>query len=168
MGMESRETGWNVLRTRSRQEKIVEKHLEQKQITVYLPKISRINPTRMQQKPVEWPLFPGYVFIKPRADQFYSLNFIPGSCGLVLEKKMAGVVYDRELDAIRMLLGTDIPIDCHAGLLLGTRVKVMIGPLAGIEGELVNFKNQNRLVLNAKILGSAVSIEINRHQILPI
>jgi transcription antitermination factor NusG len=43
----------------------------------------------------------------------------------------------------------------------GTPVRVVVGPLSGVEGELVRIRNQHRLVLNTTILGQAVSVEIN-------
>jgi transcription antitermination factor NusG len=168
MTLDKRENTWNVLRTRSRQEKVVEKYLEQKQIEVYLPKIVPPNRSKYRQKRTELPLFPGYVFVKPTQEQVLSLNYIPGTCGLVLERNRPGIVYESELSAIRILLGSDIPVDLHPGLIPGMRVKVMVGPLAGIEGELVSLRNQQRLVINAKVLGHSVSVEIHRHQIIPL
>ena len=157
--------GWNVLRTRSRQEKVVEKCLEQKQITVYLPKMVQTRQWKTRRAEVELPLFPGYVFVKPKQEQVYTLNFIPGTCGLVMQRNKPGLVYERELTAIRMLLSTETPVDVHPGLMPGMRVKVMVGPLAGVEGVLISWRNQHRLAINAEILGQAVSVEISRSQV---
>lgn len=165
MTMDKEVTGWNVLRTRSRQENVVEECLMQKQIAVYLPKLPRVRRWKSRNKVVDFPLFPGYIFVKPRPDQFQALNFIPGSCGLLLDRNRPGIVQKREIDSIRILLGSERPMDLHLGLLPGTRVRVMVGPLAGIEGEMVRFSNHHRLVINAHILGQAVSVEVNTNEV---
>lgn len=163
--MDITETGWNVLKTRSRQEKVVEKCLVKKMIKVYLPKLVQPKQWKSRKTVVESPLFPGYVFVKPRKEQLYELNYIPGTCGLVVHGSTLGIVQEKELAAIRMVLAADVPFDMHAQVVPGTRVKVIVGPLAGVEGALVSLRNRHRLVINAEILGQAVSVEINRNQI---
>src|SRR4051794_31048409 len=92
-------SNWNVLRTRSRQEKVVERALIQKQVTVYLPKLPRLS----GRKTIESPLFPGYVFVKPNPTQIYAMNFVPGTCGLIMHRGKPGVVRERELGSIRRI-----------------------------------------------------------------
>jgi transcription antitermination factor NusG len=157
-------SGWNVLRTRSRQEKVVEKVLTQKLVTAYLPKL----PRKSRSKPIETPIFPGFVFVKPKLEQIYSLNYIPGSCGLLLHRGKPGLVREKELAAIRALVSSSLPFDLHMGLIPGIRVKVVKGPLAGVEGELARAKGSDRLVINAEILGQAVSVEINQFDVAAI
>ena len=165
MTQEIEDLGWNVLRTRSRQENVVVGSLSQKQITAFLPKLPLARRWKGRPKVVEFPLFPGYVFVKPRLDQFLALNYIPGSCGLLMDRNRPGLVRTREMESIRILLGTDLPLDRHPSLLPGTTVRVMVGPLAGVQGELVRLKNQHRLVINAQILGQAVSVEVNANEV---
>jgi transcription termination/antitermination protein NusG len=157
-------SGWNVLRTRSRQEKMVERSLMQKQVPVYLPKLRRMN----RKLTVETPLFPGYVFVKPNAEQLYSMNFIPGSCGLIMHRGRPGTLRERELISIRKIVSTKLPIETHLGLLPGTMVRVTGGPLVGVEGVLLRYKNGQRLVINTSILGQAVSVEINAFETVAI
>lgn len=155
---------WNVLRTRSRQEKVVEKTLVQKQIFVYLPKLPRMS----GGKKIETPLFPGYIFVKPNVDQLYSMNFIPGTCGMIMHRGQPGIVQERELRSIRQIVESNVPYDLHMGLLPGLLVSVTKGPLAGVQGELVRFKGSQRLVINALILGQAVSVELNAFDVVAV
>ena len=37
-----------------------------------------------QRAAEEMPLFPGYVFVRPRPDQYECMRYVRGSCGLVL------------------------------------------------------------------------------------
>ncbi len=166
--MEIESADWNVLRTRSRQENVVERALLQKQIPVFIPRISKARPEVDHSKQTLGPLFPGYAFVKPAPEQFYSLRFIPGSCGLLMGRNGPGVILQKELDSIRILVKTNPPIDKHSELIPGTRVRVMMGPLSGLEGELVRLRNQQRLVLNTKILGQAISVEININEVCKV
>ena len=73
---------------------------------------------------------------------------------------------DSEIFAIQAILGTCIPVDVLPTLNPGVKVRVVAGPLAGVQGELVLRKNTHRLVINAEIMGHSASIEINRNQIV--
>jgi transcription antitermination factor NusG len=162
------ETGWFVLRTRSRHEKAIEAELDHKRITVYLPKIIQARQWRDRIKKVELPLFPGYVFVKPDPAQFCALSFIRGSRGLLYANNRPGIVFDSEISAIQTILGADLPLDILPTLTPGVKVRVVAGPLAGVQGELVSRKNTHRLVVNAEIMGQSVSVEINRNQVVVI
>jgi transcription antitermination factor NusG len=155
--------GWNVLRTRSRHEKFVEQLLVQRQIPVYLPKMLRLS----GRKTIEAPLFPGYVFVKPQAAHMHSMNFIPGTCGLIMEFGKPGKVQEREISSIRKIVNSNLAYDWHSGLMPGVLVRVSKGPLAGVVGELIRFKNDKRLVINAAVLGQSVSVEINAFDVAP-
>lgn len=113
------------------------------------------------------PLFPGYVFVKPREEEKYGLLFIPGTCGLLTFRTRPAVVRDREIEAIRVMLADRSPLDLHNGLVPGTRVKVLAGPLSGMEGVLITHRNRYRLAIHVEILNQTVSIEIDREFVVP-
>jgi transcription antitermination factor NusG len=159
---------WNALRTRSRQEKVVEGYLGLRNVEVFLPKTTQLRQWKRRRASVEVPLFSGYVFVKPKPEQLHILNFIPGSCGMVMDRNRPSIIREKEMEAIKIIVGASIPMDLHANLIPGIPVKVLSGPLQGIEGVLVRLRDQNRLVINAEMLGQAVSVEINRNYVVPI
>jgi transcription antitermination factor NusG len=70
-------------------------------------------------------------------------------------------VPDSELEAVRrMLLASQ---DCipHPFLREGAKVRVRRGPLKGIEGLLVEFKNRGRLVVSVNLLSQSVATEVD-------
>lgn len=162
-------SGWNVLRTRSKHEGVVEKRLFQKQILSYVPRfpITRRSPSSKNTS-MGVPIFPGYIFVKPNIDQIQLLNYIPGTCGLLLIQMKPGIVPESEINAIHTLLKTGTTPNLHCNLIPGDRVKVLRGQLAGLEGELVRFNNEKRLVLNVKVFGQALSININSMDVVRI
>jgi transcription antitermination factor NusG len=156
---------WLVLRTRSRHEATVESDLQQRSITAYLPKRSVMRRWRDRKVVVQMPLFPGYVFVQPRVEQYESIRYVRGSCGFVLSGDKPAAMPARELDAVRILAGSGAALAVNPRLIPGQRVEVLAGPFMGIQGELVRVKNQERLVINALLLNSSVSVEVDSDKI---
>lgn len=154
---------WLVLRTKSRHENVVETILQQKHIDAYLPKRKVVRHWRNRKRAAEMPLFPGYVFVRPRADQYEGLRYIRGSCGFVLgaDSKPA-TLPESDVKAVKTLVESDAALTVDAQLVAGQRVKVISGPLMGVEGELVWVKNQGLLVINVELVGSSVRVEVGR------
>ena len=65
---------WYLLRTRSRQEKIIVGDLEARGILHYLPLVTAVRYYGNKKAVVELPLFPGYVFLRGSADDAYALD----------------------------------------------------------------------------------------------
>jgi transcription antitermination factor NusG len=163
---ESQIDPWLVLRTRSHQENTVELCLRQKQITAYLPK--HHVPRRRATGPrtlVETPLFPGYIFVQPRDDQFENMRYIRGSCGLIFSGDKPAAMPEKDLEAVRMLVGSGTELASNPQLMPGQRVEVVAGPFMGLQGELIRIKNEDRLVINAPLLSSSVSVEVDAGQV---
>jgi transcription antitermination factor NusG len=156
---------WLVLRTRSRHESIVEQSLQQKCINAYLPKRKVVRRWKNQKRVVELPLFPGYVFVQPRADQYENIRYIRGSCGLVFTGSQPATMPEKDLEAVKILVGSgaELAVDCK--LTPGQRVRVIAGPFAGAEGEMVRMKTQERLIINAYLLCSSVSVEVDTEMV---
>jgi transcription antitermination factor NusG len=85
---------------------------------------------------------------------------IPGTCGLLKFNREAAVMQEREVERIRRISESDIPLTVHPEIHIGERVIIAEGPLKGLEGDLIRFKNQYRLVINAHVLGQSASLEI--------
>lgn len=151
-----------VLRTKSRHEQLVESCLQRKSIRAYLPKHKVTRRWKDRRRVVELPLFPGYVFVQPDSDQYADMRYIRGSCGLVLVGNQPATMPERDMHAVKILVGSGVDLKLDKSIVIGQRVKVVAGPFAGAEGELVQVKSQERLVINAHLLGSSVSVEVDR------
>ena len=162
---ESQRDPWLVLRTRSQHENIVERSLRQKQINAYLPKHRVVRRWKDRRMTLEMPLFPGYVFVQPRADQFENIRYVRGSCGLILRGNEPAPMPDKELQAVRILVGSGAELAVNPQLIPGQQVEVIAGPFMGIKGELIRVKSQDRLVINAYLVSSSVSVEVDSDKI---
>jgi transcription antitermination factor NusG len=156
---------WLVLRTRSHHENSVELSLQQRQINAYLPKCRVVRHRKDCKTSLEIPLFPGYVFVQPRVDQFEHIRYIRGSCGFVVQGDRPAAMPEKELEAVRILVGSDAELAVSRKLILGQRVEVVTGPFMGLRGELIRIKSEHRLVINAYLLSSSVSVEVDADKI---
>src|ERR1044072_1860469 len=55
---------WFAVWTRSRHEQVVRGQLERKKFAAFLPTIPRWSRWKDRKKKVDWPLFPGYCFVR--------------------------------------------------------------------------------------------------------
>ena len=56
----------------------------------------------------------------------------------------------------------------HIGRVEGQTVRVIRGPLAGVEGVLQNHNQGYRLAVAVKLLGRSVVVEIDRQDVAPV
>jgi transcription antitermination factor NusG len=162
---ESQFEPWLVLRTRSHHENIVESSLQQKQINVYLPRQRVVRRRKDRRTILEMPLFPGYVFVQPREDQFENIRYVRGSCGFVVRGDRPAPMPQKELEAVRILANSGAELAVNPKLIPGQRVEVISGPFMGVQGELVRVKSQDRLVINAYLVSSSVSVEVDSDKV---
>lgn len=152
---------WFVLKTKSRQENIVEGNLKRKNINMYLPRLKEFRRRKDRRVLLNLPLFPGYVFVQPGPHQFEHLRFIPGSCGLVLVGNEPAKMSEKELEGVRIMTRSGAKLSVNTELIPGKRVEVLSGPFNGLQGELVEIRKRKRLLINAHLLGKSVNVEIN-------
>lgn len=154
---------WYVLHTRSRFEKRVAAELADRSAESYLPVWRERRRWTDRERLVDWPLFPGYVFVRFADSPEARLRVLrlPGVVRLLGRGQELDAVPDGELDAVRRLLGSGAPCVAHPFLKSGAWVRVKRGPLANLEGRLVRFKNQARLVLSVELLARSVAAEID-------
>jgi transcription antitermination factor NusG len=162
---ESQHVPWLVLRTRSHHENIVERSLQQKEINTYLPRHRVVRRGKDRRTTLELPLFPGYVFVQPRLDQFEKVRCVRGSCGFVVRGSGPAEMPQKELDAVRILAGSGANLAVNPTLIPGLKVEVIAGPFMGVQGELIRVMSQDRLVVNAFLVSSSVSVEVDSDEI---
>jgi len=76
---------------------------------------------------------------------------------------------DEQINAIKILMNSGISPTPYPYLKEGMRVRVIHGPLTGIEGILTQMRpNKHRLVLSVDILQESVCVEIDDLSVEPI
>ena len=155
------DAAWFAVWTRSRHEAAVRGHLAGMGIESFLPTIPRWSRWKDRRKRIDWPLFQGYCFARLHPDQFRSVRTCAGIAGLVAFEGRAASIPDSEIDAIRVLVTSDLQYDPCPLLPEGSRVEVVSGPLQGVTGRLVRKGARARLVLAVDLIGQGVSVEVD-------
>jgi transcription antitermination factor NusG len=111
------------------------------------------------------PMFPGYLFLHHTMDKISFIEVCKAR-GLV---RILGERWDRlsivpepEIEAVKRVLGAQLPVLPHPYLSEGQRVRITNGPLAGVEGILVQMMpTKGLLVLSIDLLQRSIAVEID-------
>jgi transcription antitermination factor NusG len=153
---------WFAVWTRSRHEQVVRDQLEQKNITAFLPTITRWSRWKDRKKKIDWPLFPGYCFAQFDPENALPILKCTGVVNIVSVEGKPAAIPEYELDSIRLLVGSELQFDPCPLIHEGMMVEVIHGPLRGVVGRLLR-KNAPKatLVLSVDLIGQAVSVEVD-------
>ena len=150
---------WFVLRTRSRQEKILAADLRARKIGYFLP-LMRVERMYCNRKiSVELPLFVGYLFLRGSFDDAYFADRTGRVAQIIQVNDQRRL--DWELSNLAQVMGLNTKIDPYPYLKKGVRVEVRSGPLKGIQGLVEDRARKHRLILQVDALGQAVSVEVD-------
>jgi transcriptional antiterminator NusG len=152
---------WYAVWTRSRHEQVVREQLERKGLEAFLPTITRWSRWKDRKKQVDWPLFPGYCFVRFDGTDRLSVLKCTGVVNIVSFDGDIAPIPENEIESIRRLLESDLQFDSCPMIREGMTVEVTHGPLKGVVGRLVRKGAHARLVLSVDLIGQAVSVEVD-------
>ena len=159
---------WFAVYTTCRHEKRVARHLAQRQIEHFLP----IYRTQRKWKDgsrvnLDLPLFPGYVFVRVCASARVRVLEVPGVVSMIGRASCPVPLPDLEVEVLRAGLDP-LRVEPHPLLVVGQRVRIRVGALAGIEGIVIRKKGGFRLVLTLDLLMQSIAIEVNGDDVEPM
>jgi transcription antitermination factor NusG len=152
---------WFALQVRARYEQGVADHLDGKGYELFLPLYKCRKRWSDRVKEVEAPLFPGYLFCRLNPQDRLPILKTPGVIQVVGSNRTPTAVDEHEIQAIQAMVASGIPNQPWPFLATGDRVRIESGPLSGLEGILVEFKGNHRLVLSVTLLQRSVAVEID-------
>ncbi len=159
---------WYALWTRSRHEKLVRDELADQKIEPLLPTVKRLNQWKDRKKEVEIPLFPGYCFARFEWKNRLDILRIPGVVRVIGSCGRPEPIPDHEIEAIKKLMNTALPYENHPYLKVGMRVRIIRGPLEGVEGIFSRKEKYHRVVISVHLIQQAVSVEVNHADVIPL
>lgn len=162
---------WYALWTHSHCERLVYDHLTAKGFQTFFPTILVWSRRAGIRRLIPTPMFPGYLFLRRAMDKtsYIEVQKARGLVAILGERwdKLA-VVPDREIEAIQSVLQARTPLLPHTFLRDGQRVRVIHGPLTGVEGILVRQNpKQGLLVLSVELLQRSVAVEVDCTSVVP-
>lgn len=126
---------------------------------IFVPKHVRLKKYRGEWRRETRPLYSGYVFMVTHDPQALekALIKVPGRHRLLKADDIILTVSDEEKSFINRIAGRDNIVDISVGYKEGDRIKIVSGPMLGLEGDIIHVDRHKRLVtINVSLFGRAV------------
>ncbi len=160
---------WYALLTRSRFENIVHDSVTKKSIEAFLPKIKTISRRKDRRVIIDVPLFPGYLFVKTSSDPAHQLRILKttGAVRLLGCNNGPVPVPDDSIESLKIITGSgmDIIKGSISEMSQGTPVMIISGPMAGVKGEFVKYKNKSRVIIRIETMGQFAGVETDENNL---
>jgi transcription antitermination factor NusG len=157
---------WCALHTRARHEKKVAAACVRLKIPSYLP--LRISRTFSGGKinTFNVPMFGGYVFAALRPGEISELKRT-GSVAQRIDTDDEGGLL-RDLAGVRRVEVARLELDLSPTFRRGQKVMVTEGPLSGVVGVVVRYKNKRRLQVAIEAIHQAILVEVPAEALAPV
>jgi transcription antitermination factor NusG len=159
---------WFALRVKSRVERVVALAARNKGFEEFLPLYRSRRQWTDRTKSLDLPLFPGYVFCRLNPERRLPILTIPGVLHFVGIGKIPVPIEESEIAGIRRAVESGLFTEPWPFLEVGQRVRLEAGPLAGLEGILVEARKQHKLAVSINLLKRSVAVAIERHWAAPL
>lgn len=158
---------WLVCHTKPRCEKKFAALMAAEKFEHYLALIVSVRRYAQQTKKFTKPLFPGYVFAKVPTEakaRIYQQDLLARAITVVDEAKFL-----RQLADVKAIVASGLELSVMPLLTKGRRVKIVGGPLHGLEGFVDDPTNPRGVVLSVDVLqqGLLVKMPAENLQVLP-
>ncbi len=161
---------WFAVCCKPRQELVAQENLLRQGFHVYLPRIQLKKRRRAQWVDVIEVLFPRYIFIRidPVKNSIAPIRSTRGVVGLVRFGGQPAVVADEVMDALikREDSGSSLHRDNRPLFCVGEQIRLVEGPLAGMEGIFVQEDGEKRVIVLLELLGKTNKIRVNRDLVI--
>ncbi len=156
-------SNWYALYVKSRYEFVTDSELRRKGIETFLPSVKRLRQWKDRRKSVEFPLFPGYLFvhISPHPEELLNVLKTKGAVNFITLKPGSPTpVATEEINSLRLMIESGQELDVYPHLKEETRIKIRRGPLKDAEGILKRKEDHYIFLVNIDILGRSVGVKI--------
>jgi len=155
---------WYAVHTKSRHEFQAIERLNQKGINAFLPTVERLRKWKDRKKIISFPLFPGYLFVNISKDSQSILSVLKVKGVVRLLCTLPGEpdpIPDEQILSLQRLIENKADLDPYPYLNEGQKVRIIKGPLSGVEGILVEKLDKHLLVLSVDVLQHGVALTIS-------
>ena len=171
--LELRERQWHALYVRSRSEKKVLSQLEEMGIEAYLPLVTKVKQWSDRRKKIEEPLFKSYVFVHSNAKEYLPILNVYGVMRFVTFEHEAVVVPDNQIVAIKRFVddyehGEEFKMQNKEELKEGQMVRIINGPMKGLQGRLETIYNKRHLIVYIEVVGQYIPVHLSRAKVEPV
>ena len=159
---------WYALHVHARKEQLVASQLQTRNLECFLPTYKSLRKWSDRTKEIQQALFPGYVFCRFDYENRQPVVMTTGVTQIVGTGKVAIPIADSEIEALQVAVSSGIPAQPWPYLRTGEYVQINYGHLAGLQGILVNFKGNHRVVLSVTLLQRSLALEVELGWLSPV
>jgi transcription antitermination factor NusG len=163
-----KEQAWYALYVRPNCERLVAAGLDQLHVQGFLPTYKERCGRKDHFIWVEKPLFPGYLFCNLDLKHGPKLYQLPGIIRFVSSGKLPSQVGEDEIESIRRISDSNMPVSPCPFLVDGDEVVVIEGPLKGIAGIYVQAEKMGNLVVSLHLLGRSIRVRFDSQWVKPL
>jgi len=165
---DSQDLKWFALQVRTRWESSTAVLLSGKGYQAFLPTFKARKRWNGKSREINAPLFPGYVFCQFNAQKRLPILVTPGVLAVVGRGKVPLPVDDAEIAAIQTVVSSGFRAEPWPYLEVGQKIRIEGDALSGLEGILINFRGNQRIVVSVTLLRRSVALEIDRSCVKPV
>jgi transcription antitermination factor NusG len=162
------EPHWYAAYTSANHEKRVAEQLSARAVEHFLPSYTSVRRWKDRRVTLQLPLFPGYVFVRMELRNRLQVLQIPGVARLVGFGGMPTPLPQEEIESLRAGLASGVCAEPHPYLNVGRRARIKQGPLAGLEGILLRWKGNWRVVLSLDLIQRSVAVDVDASALEPV
>lgn len=150
---------WWIAHTKARFEKAFAWDLIDLNIGYFLPMIERERIVSGKRRRGVYPLFSSYVFVCGD-EESRSNAFRTGRIASAIPVRDQKLLISQLESLHRALIG-DAQLELYSSLAVGTRCKITSGPMAGLEGVIIERGGTARIVLEISVLGQGAAFPVD-------
>ena len=161
---------WYAIYTRPNNEKKIFAELKEDKIECYLPLKKTLRKWSDRKKWIEEPLFRSYIFIKVSQIEFFDVLSIPGVIYYVRFGGKPQTIPEYQIENIKKMIAQEEKevIVNYDNIKKGTDCEVLVGPMKGLQGEIVRVCGQYRLLIRLNSMGISLHVNISKDEVKPI
>ena len=156
---------WYAVYTMPRGERSVAKYLDLFEIDSFLPTCQSTHIWKNRQRAIVIePLFPSYLFARIRTTERSIVLRAPAALRLVGNCQGPSHISDSEIEFLRSDFCRH-RVEPYSDLAIGKKVRIRDGAMRGVQGVLVQKKNNLRFVLTIKMINQCAAVEVTADEL---
>lgn len=167
--------GWYVVYTKRFQESKLEEYFmafsssRSLNYQSYLPLTNEVKTWSDRKKVKKVPLFNNYLFIKHDESGFQNIKKMPGFVEYVRFGKYPSLVPEQQIMMVKAVLEADSFATSKArSLVKGEKVRIIKGPMEGMEGELIKDQLNLKVAIEVTYLERSLQVSVPINNILKL
>jgi transcription antitermination factor NusG len=159
---------WYAAYTCAHHEKRVAEQLGARAVEHFLPLYLSVRRWKDRRVELDMPLFPSYVFVHLGLGEYMRVLEVPSVARLVGFNGVPAPLPEDEIETLKRGLQGGLRAEPHPYLKVGRRVRIVSGPLEGLEGRVARRKSALRFVVSLDLIQRSIQLDIDASAVDPI